>query len=234
MSTKRAVAEQNTQQWTNPAMVVRDKLRTMLLDGSLRPGDAVRQDMLADELGISRLPVREALRMLESEGLIEHRKNFGYAVAKISRAELGESYLMRRLLETELLRHLGPVSQVKIDELRRLNDAMRAETAGADIAHALKINKEFHFSIFSLAGMTIVVEYLHKVWRLSDPYRALVLYAPESASRIAAEHDEIIDLLAGRDIEALIELHDAHRSAGEQRVLQTLDLLTRHGTNLAS
>lgn len=207
---------------------IRDSLRSMLLEGELRPGEPVRQEALALKLEVSRVPVREALRMLEAEGAIQHTKNLGYSVTQITRDELHQTYFLRRVLETELLRQIKSVAKEDIVLLRRTNVEMACCLAADDVAGGLTLNKKFHFAMFAVVRMEIVVDHIARVWLRSDPYRALILYAPESAERVTSEHDEMVDLLDKAAIGELIEVMDRHRDAGEDRVMRTLDLLDQH------
>src|SRR5687767_5679974 len=83
-----------------------DKIRNMILSGELLPGQPLRQVQLAERLGVSRVPVREALTTLVADGAVVHTPNTGYAVARFNLAELREIFLMRELLEDELLRRV--------------------------------------------------------------------------------------------------------------------------------
>jgi len=82
---------------------IAEVLATRILSGPLAPGTRIKQDVLAEELNTSRIPVREALKTLIGEGLVEHRQNFGYFVAKLTPEELQELYVVRGVLEAAAL-----------------------------------------------------------------------------------------------------------------------------------
>src|SRR5262245_28987329 len=99
-------------------------LRELVHDGVLLPGQPIRQAAIAEQLGISRVPVREALKNLEAEGLVEPSPSGGFVVARLSADELSQIYLMRRLLETELLRRITSVPEAELGALTELNGRM--------------------------------------------------------------------------------------------------------------
>src|SRR3984885_13098997 len=100
-------------------------IREMVLSGELLPGQKVHQGELAEQLNVSRIPVREALATLRAEGILVHKPNTGFTVARFSSEDLSEIYLMRRLLETEVIRSVD-LSLVDVDAMAALSEQMRA------------------------------------------------------------------------------------------------------------
>lgn len=192
-------------------------IRTMILVGELLPGERLHQEDLASRMDMSRVPVREALSTLESEGLIVHRANTGYVVAKFSRQDLDEIYLMRRLLETELLRTVDIVS-VDVDALIRLNTELSELSMDEQREEWDRVNREFHFHIFEYSPMLRVREEVDRLWRLSTFYRALSWSGSRGKSKIIAEHESIIDAIKRGDVEGTIGACDSHRHSTEDMV----------------
>jgi DNA-binding GntR family transcriptional regulator len=170
--------------------------------------------------------------MLEAEGVVEHTQNSGYAVVKLTTDEVAQAYVMRRVLETELIRSIRAVTPAEIAVLRELNLHMQEAFAEGEFASGLQLNKDFHFTMFSLAHLGIIEDHLRSVWTLSDPYRSIVIYDPETPARIAKEHGEMIDLLEGGLLDRLVEVLDRHREVGATRVLRTLQYLKRYGSQV--
>lgn len=196
-----------------------DTLRAMILDRQLSPGQQLRQEKIAEVLGLSRSPLREALRTLESEGLVRHSVNQGYFVASLSRTELHQIYLMRRLLEDEVLRRsVARMSDSDITELRAANRAVLDAVEQDAIGRILTANRNFHFLLFRYSGLDLVVGQIERLWHLSEAYRATYLWAPETRRRVVAEHEQMIELIAASDIDQLIETADAHRAGAEKAV----------------
>jgi DNA-binding GntR family transcriptional regulator len=186
-------------------------MHDMLGSGSLLPGHPVRQESVAQALGTSRAAVREALRVLESEGILQYRRNFGYEVKRLTTRELDQTYLMRRVLETELIRALPAVSTESLSTLKKLNKEMKIAAREDDVASLRKLNITFHFTIFELSGLELVVEEVRRIWALSDTYRSVYLYNSAARIQVVREHDAIIDTLAGGDIVSIMRLLDEHR-----------------------
>src|SRR5437879_5618000 len=97
-----------------------DGIKHMIVSGDLLPGQQLRQEQMAATLGVSRLPVREGLRQLVADGLVTHEHNVGFAVARLSRSEFDQIYLMRRLLETEAIRSLPRLTAEQLAEITAL------------------------------------------------------------------------------------------------------------------
>ncbi|WP_051342184.1 GntR family transcriptional regulator [Pseudonocardia spinosispora] len=188
-----------------------DQLHDMVLTMELLPGQPMRQEALAVRLGTSRAGVREALRVLESEGILEYRRNIGYAVARLTASQLEQAYLIRKALETEVFRALPPLGTEQLDELARINDELALAGERREILTALKLNQKFHFTIFRASGLDLVVDELLRIWQLTDAYRAVYLYDQAARERIVAEHTGLIEALRRGDTEALIRLADDHR-----------------------
>lgn len=195
-----------------------ERIGDMLYSMTLLPGQPLRQEALAAALNVSRAPVREALRVLQSNGLVTHERHLGYAVRRLSRSELEQAYRIRELLEGELLGRLGSPEEAVAVRLREANAAMAAALAQGDLLAARRANHVFHFEMFAAAGQELVVEELQRVWRLTEAYRSYYLADPPSRQRIVAEHDEMIAAYEAGDVEGLIALAGSHRAVAAASV----------------
>lgn len=189
-----------------------EQLREMLVSLELLPGQALRQEALAARLGVSRVPVREALSILHNEGVLEHVSNIGYAVKRLTASELEQAYLIRRALETELINALPKLSEEHLQSLTDINSSINDVGEAGDVLTMRRLNNEFHFSIFRAAGYDLVVRELHRVWALTDAYRSFYLYEPAARKRIVQEHAEMIEALRRHDPTELVHLMNQHRS----------------------
>lgn len=192
------------------------QIRGLIIEGALLPGQKIRQVDLAEQIGVSRSPLREALRTLESEGVVTYETNRGYVVARLERSDLAEIYRMRELLEGELLRSIAKPDKATLDALARYNDEMIAAVGQGDIAAVLRANRDFHFTIFELSPLNQFKREIQRLWQLSEGYLAWWWRLPHVTTRISQEHKQIIKALRKYDREALVELFDAHRVGGHE------------------
>lgn len=194
-------------------------IRQMILSGDLAPGEKIHQAGLAERLQVSRVPVREALSRLHADGLLVHRQNHGYTVARFNGAELREIYLMRRLLETELLR-TAELDAISVDDLETINAEMVALANGTNAGEYQRLNVEFHFTIFAASPLAVVRQEVARLWNMSAFYRSLYLFVTEDTSHLGDEHEQIIDAVRKRDLDELVRVMDHHRAKTEQVVVR--------------
>jgi len=197
-------------------------LRDMVMSRRIGPGQQLRQDGLAEEMGLSRSPLREALRTLETEGLLVHVPNQGYFVSRLRSSDLRQIYLMRRLLETELLITLRRPTTQEMSKLRDENERIQDSVRSGNLAQVLRGNRRFHFGIFALSPLRLVTRQVERLWHLSESYRAAYLWLPAAQEKILAEHLAMISALESHDIKALIAVADRHRSTAEAAVIGLL------------
>jgi len=201
-------------------------IRGMVFDGVLLPGEKVRQVELAERIGVSRSPLREALRILESEGLLSYEVNRGYIVARLEPSDVAELYQMRALLEHELMMSIARPGKGVLDVLEKHNEAMMAAIRQEDIAEIMRANRDFHLTIFELSPMKQFRREIARLWQLSEGYRHWWWHMPDAAARIDREHKQIIRTLRRFDLERLIQLCDAHRVGGHEGIGVTTSHLT--------
>jgi DNA-binding GntR family transcriptional regulator len=194
------------------------RIRGLIMDGALLPGEKLRQLELAERIGVSRSPLREALRTLESEGILSYEVNRGYVVARLDPRDVAEIFRMRALLEGELLRSIPRPGQDVFDALARHNDAMMAAIGNDDIAEIMRGNRDFHFTIFELSPMRQFKREITRLWQLTEGYRGWWWHIPDAPARIDREHKQIISTLRRFDLDQLVELFDAHRVGGHQGI----------------
>ncbi len=200
------------------AQRVTDLIRAQLRSQELLPGQPLRQDALAASLGVSRVPVREALKTLESEGVVQHTPNAGYTVVRLSNAELQQSYTMRRLLESELLKSLPRLSRDDLAELQSINERVKQALSDMDVSAASEANREFHFTMFRHSGQEFIVAELERIWKMTDAYRSLYLYDAHARRVVCHEHTQMITALRRGHNERVVELMNQHRGAAQLHI----------------
>lgn len=187
------------------------ELRRMLSEGELRPGVSIRQETLAAELGVSRHPVREALKVLEGEGQIRYEPRRGYSVVELSPDDLDEIYRLRQILEAEAIALAAPrYTDEDIAVMRAAQADMAA--AGDDVPAVCDANRRFHFALMARAEQPRLERLLSQLWDASDPYRARHFNDPRHRELALAEHESIIAAAEQRDPAQLSLRLDEHRS----------------------
>ncbi|WP_338748790.1 GntR family transcriptional regulator [Janibacter alittae] len=197
------------------------EIRQMIISGDLLPGQKVHQGEIAEVLNVSRIPVREALSTLQAEGVLTYKANTGFTVSRFSGEDLAEIYLMRRLLETEILRSID-LSTVDVDELEALNEKLSALSSSDNPDEYQDTNHEFHFRLFAYSDLHLVTQEVQRLWYMSSFYRSLYIQAADSRLRVYEEHIQMMDAIRNGDIEALIEISNEHRRSTEALVTQRI------------
>jgi DNA-binding GntR family transcriptional regulator len=186
------------------------ELRDAILAGDYAPGTRIRQDDLADRHGASRLPVREALRMLEAEGLLTLVANTGAWVAKLSLADCEELYRIRERIEPLLLSYSVPsLPDGAIDQLAELADAM--ETA-VDVEQFLALDREFHLGSYAAADTAVLGELVLGLWNRTQHYRRAFTRVFRSVGERDVHHDHhlLVAAIRRRDVEEAERIQSAH------------------------
>jgi DNA-binding GntR family transcriptional regulator len=212
----------------NVSDLVTDQIRKGILEGALAPGEHLRQEAIAERLQVSRFPVREALQRLISEGTVVYDRNRGYFVARMGADEMRQVYLMRELLEGELVRTMRPVEAADIDRLSALNEKVRQAALADDFLALAETNRSFHFLLYAHSPLTLVLAEVERLWNLSAQYRAMYFYRAEAHERIVDEHEQMIEALRAGDREGCARVLSAHRSASEAEVCARLSLRDEH------
>ncbi|MFN8162549.1 MAG: GntR family transcriptional regulator [Solirubrobacterales bacterium] len=198
---------------------VLQELRSAIVRRELPPGMPVRADAVAGRMGVSRIPVREALRVLEAEGLVTSRPHKGVIVAEMNAADLHEIYLLRGLLETEAARRAVPVlSGSVLAELDQLVAGMDEAIEDSDIRQMSDLNRKFHFTIYGENNLRQLLRIITMLWNQSDSYRSIYLANDEFCRQAQQEHRVIVDACHGREPERVIALLDEHRSRAEDGI----------------
>jgi DNA-binding GntR family transcriptional regulator len=189
-----------------------DWLRRAIVTGELRPRQRVNQEDVAERIGLSVAPVREALRALEQEGQVTYLPRRGYFVTELRMADLEEIYALRRVLEGRAAREALPA--IGPDALARIEAAAAdcgAAAAARDVAGELAANRRFHFAILAAPGNPHAMRMIRMLWDSTEAYRALYYNSPEERDRSLEAHERILAALRARDADRLVAELDAHR-----------------------
>ncbi|NML55290.1 GntR family transcriptional regulator [Streptomyces sp. R302] len=192
---------------------VLEELRGAITSGELRPGAPIRQDALAARLQVSRVPLREALKALEAEGLVVHHVHRGYFVAQLSLTDLEEIYRIRALLETEAVDRALTLRPDGFHEALAgiQREVERAAKAG-DVAAMAEANRRFHFALIEGCGMPRLVRMITTLWDSTDAYRSLYYTDPAHRAQAVHEHRAVLDGILQDDKANVLRWLDDHRA----------------------
>ena len=191
--------------------VVFQTLREAILRGNIKPGERLMEIQLSQQLGVSRTPVREAIRMLELEGLVNMTPRKGAAVAAISEKSLRDVLEVRCALE-ELSVRLAceRMSWEQFEQLRASNVKFAQVAEGEDITEIAKSDEAFHDIIYYSTDNDKLILLLNQLREQMYRYRIEHIKIKERRSMLIREHQEIIDALRERDSQTAVLVMRRH------------------------
>lgn len=193
------------------AALVQDRIREAILNGALPAGSRLDQNQLAEDLNVSLVPVREALKKLEGEGFIQIVPRRGAFVTETSPEDMEDLYFTRGLLEGQAAyhaaEHLTDEDLAKLDQLTR---KMGAALDVDDFVYFNQSNREFHFTIYRAAGSKYMVSIIENLWDLAQRYRYRYMFLKDQAAVIQAEHQAILDACHARNARAMRDAMTYH------------------------
>jgi DNA-binding GntR family transcriptional regulator len=165
-------------------------LREAIAEGSLVAGTALRQDELATRFGFSRMPIRDALRLLEAEGLVSIHPTRGAFVAKMDAVEISEIYAVRELLEVEALRLALPgLTHRTLDDAAAVLDQIDREP---DVARWGILNRAFHLALYGACGNGRLLALIEAQHNAADRYVRILLASLDYRARSQSEHRKLL------------------------------------------
>ena len=205
----------------NAGVVATEVIREAIIDGRLAPGERLKEEELAGELGISRTPIREALAVLQAEGLVDTAPNKGATVRAHDAEDLDDLYRLRALLEGYAAsRAATKMEPEQVAELFASCERFEA-LADGDVAPLVKENVHFHSTIVEAAASGRVAELVRKVIELPLVYRSYIWYSPEQRRISAHFHRQIAVAIEARDT-------DRAESLMKEHVFEARDMLVAH------
>jgi DNA-binding GntR family transcriptional regulator len=184
-------------------------VKQAVVSGELVPGAKLSPSAVAAELGVSHIPVREALTSLAASGYLERRPRVGFFVRALSAADLADIYHWRELLEAEAFAMAIPrLTDGDIAEMRDLTGQLRLLSDGGQWPEYLALNRQFHFVAFQRAESARLLRFLEYLWDAAAPYAFTCLVGGEASHR---DHEQLIDLFEAREVPGVIETMARHR-----------------------
>ena len=191
---------------------VANVLREAIADGSLADGTMLRQDDLALRFGFSRMPIRDALRQLEAEGIVQIHPTKGAQVARMDATEIREIFALRDLLESQALNLSVPtLGSEKLDEAAQVLARIDAEP---DVARWGALNRTFHLALYSACGNARLLGLIEAHHNAADRYVRMLLSSLDYRGVSQAEHRELLAACRKRDTAEAVRVLKKHLCDG--------------------
>lgn len=205
--------------------VVVEVLRERILSGDIKPGKPLRQSTLAEELHVSRIPVREALLQLEAEGLVKFEAHKGATTAKLSSSQIRELFDLRVLLESDLLaKSIVNMTSDDIENSRAMLKILEDSTTQTNSSNVWSdLHTKFHASLYAAADRPNTMEIIQNLNSNSDRYVRLHLSTIGDIPRAKEQHQELLKLCELKDVEAACQLLKDHILGSAQDLIDLVD-----------
>lgn len=194
-----------------------DLLHDMLLDGELRPGDKINEQALCTRFGVSRTPLREALKVLASNGLVILSPNRGASIARISPQEIDQLFPIMGALEAlagELA--CANITDGEIARIQKMHDQMVRHYEKREAGPYLKLNRSIHEAIFAAAGNAELTQLYHNLMVRTHSVRFTAKKSPARWDEAVEDHEKMMEALHARDgkrLSQLLKEHLRHKAA---------------------
>lgn len=186
-------------------------LRNLIISGQLIPGQRLLQEDLAEKLGISRTPIREALQRLANEGLVNISSYKGATVAKFSASEMIEVYSVRIALESYAASLATQnITEADLERLEVLMKEMGTAFQNKEFEHLLEAHHKLHSNIYAIAGKQRLYEHIIQYLDLANLYQRMALSLGRGANDPIKEHIDILETLRKRDADAAGRMMRTH------------------------
>jgi DNA-binding GntR family transcriptional regulator len=195
------------------ADLVYRRLSAAILDGTMRPLSRLNADEIARRLGVSKIPVREALQRLEIQGLVTTAQHSGASVAPLSRTEVEGIRYARLALDGQVARLAAErASDDGIARIRAIQERMRGAASREDLRPLDELNRDFHVALAEATGYEILVELTEATLLRVRRYRAVIPISPAQWTTLLDEHDDLVRAIAQRAPDAAEHAARAHAS----------------------
>jgi DNA-binding GntR family transcriptional regulator len=209
---------------------VEDRLREAILGGLFKPGEWLRQQRVADQLGVSEMPVREALKKLAAEGVVEYLPYRGIRVREYSAEDVADIYKLRAFMEGMAAHSAAEnINPDELDELRTLVSQMEEHLAQEDLEEHRELNRRFHTVVFTASRRAYLIHALRQLW-LVFPSMLWGIFPATATERLIEqdtydieEHRAIIDVLKKGNATQAEQVMRQHIEGAGNRLLVALE-----------
>ena len=212
-------------QFKSKSQAVYELLRQRILDFHYEPGQSLSIDGLARELGVSKIPIREAIKQLEAERLVEVVLHVGARVAPISVVQAEQIYPIRHALcDLGVRLAVDRLDDPTLDYLEGLQRQMEAATRVRDTSTVDRLNREFHLRIVEAAGNQELYQLYRDLMHRCSRFRAGVSLTHRRAVAVMTEHRAILAALRARDVEEAVRTSNEHDRLSAEEIVEQMRL----------
>lgn len=195
----------------NLASILTEDLRKRILTGEFEGGTLLRQELIAQEYGVSRMPVRETLRQLDSEGLVIMQANRGAVVSELSLSEIEEMFDLRVLLEVDLIRRAIPkMTKASLRKSELILQELDSAYQTQDIGQWGMLNAKFHMSLYEPSDRSISLSFVNRISLQVDRYLRLQLSVTQTMSDGSVDHQTLFEHCKNRKVDEAVDLLQDH------------------------
>ncbi|MGC8768487.1 GntR family transcriptional regulator [Calditerrivibrio sp.] len=206
---------------------IAETLRDYIMKGNLKPGERLTEPKLSAMLGISRTPIREALRLLENEGFIDIYPRRGAVVSDITAKDVDEIFVIKTKLESLAARlAVENISESDIKRMMEINERMAKYSETKNVVNLIKLNAEFHNIFIENSNNSRLIKFIES---LNKQFKRVTAYSFTEAGRIKKvleEHANIVDAFVNRDPDRAEQLVDLHVKNGWQFIISRMNYKT--------
>jgi DNA-binding GntR family transcriptional regulator len=206
--------------------LVLDELRAAILSGLVPSGAPIPVDDVAARFSLSSIPVREALKTLVAEGLVEHEPRGAYVVARLTREELAELYVVRASLENAAIpAAVARATEQDVARAARALQELEAASASGGLDDHHRWSRRFHLALIEPCQMHRLLQMFERAWNVTEPGRPMSHASAAATAALAEDHVAMLDAFAARDAAALTARNSTHY----RRLQEVLDDLPDEG-----
>ena len=195
-----------------------DIIRERILKGEYRIGEKIKETQIATELKVSRTPLREAFKQLESEWLIDYRPNRGCFAKGFTKRDIEDIYAVRKALEVLAVEWaVERISDQEIGDLQAQSDLMEFYVKRKDDQKVMEINADFHDVIYNAAGSRFMAQVLRSYKEYIEQTRKALFSEKRSLEEVYNEHKAILEAIKKRDVEGAKKAMAEHLDGSKKR-----------------
>ena len=196
------------------------EIRKAILSGELKPQSRIQQHALSAELGVSHVPLREAIQTLAMEGFLELHPRRGAFVMPLDEEDVTEIFYLRKVLELDAMR--ASINQIDSERLAAITTICKSGDEVIDVIGYGALNIKFHRAIYANPGRTRQLNMIEGLWKNAARYASLLRHDGQHFKQSQEEHWALIDAITKKDIDDACEIIEAHLDHALENILKLM------------